>query len=163
SRAGVPSVPALERRIAFAASLKLNLFMLYNEASISVRSQPLLAHPGNALSADDIRTLRAFARRHHGTLALEQQSLAHAGEVLRPEGYQPLALHRDADVLAPGAPATNAFLDSLFADLVPLFDGPFVHVGADEPGELEDRQAGRVLTSGDERFSRHVSRLSQVL
>ena len=162
SRAGAPLEEALEHRIELAASFKLNTYFLYNETSIVTRSQPLLTRAGEALTADDIRALVAFARRRHVTLALAQQSLGHSAEVLRHERYHALALRPGSDVLAPGSAAVYAYLDSVYVDLVPLFDGPFTHVGADEPGDL-GAPGTRSAASGEARFADHIARLSAML
>src|SRR5262249_7924879 len=140
-------------------TFKVNLYLLYNEVSIASARNPLLAHPDDVLSADDLRAVTAFAHRQHVALVLEQQSLGHMREVLRHERYRDLAMRPGSATVTPGA-ASDAFLDSLYADIVPLFDGPFVQGGGAEPGELAE--PGRAAAA-EAQFVRHIAHRARAI
>lgn len=148
SRGPVPRLETLKRRIANAAALKLNLYVLYLETAFEYRGHPLLSTPGGALTAAEVRELVEFARRHHVELVPEQQTLGHLEKVLRYERYSDLAEVPHGTTLAPG-PASVEFARSLYGELAPLFPGPFLHIGADEIGEIgQGRTRERVAAAG---------------
>ncbi len=165
SRGPVPTVAALERRIALAAEHKLNLYVLYLEAAFAYRSHPLIAPPGGALGADEVARLDAFARRHHVSLVLQQQSFGHLERVLGWETYRPLAEVEGGGTLAPANEAGYALLDSLYREIAPLTGAPFLHVGGDEPAGLGEGRSRALVRAGGlgAAYLRHVRRLAELL
>ena len=136
SRGPLPTVDALERRIRTLAEFKTNLYVLYLEQSFAYAAHPLFAPRGGTLSAADVRELVAFARQHHVELVPEQQTFGHLHGILRYEKYYSLGELPYGEVLTPATPQTYEFIASLYRELVPLFPGPFLHIGGDEPREL---------------------------
>jgi hexosaminidase len=149
SRGPVPTLATLERRIRTAAEYKLNLYCLYIETSFDYRSQPLIAAPGGALIAADLRHLNEYAGRYHVTLMLQQQSFGHMARLLGWETYRDIAEVDGGATLAPTSAGTYALLDSLYREIPQLTSAPFVHIGGDEPANLgEGRSRAVVQASG---------------
>ena len=163
SRGPLPTLETLERRIRTAAELKLNLYLLYFETSFAYRAHPLLAASGGTLDSSDVDQLVRFARRHHVELVPEQQTTGHMQTILRQEHYQPLAEFPHGSTIAPG-PDADAFVGSMVSELAPLFPGPWIHLGGDEPGDLgQGRSRSRVESEGpDGLFLDHVSHLAAI-
>jgi hypothetical protein len=160
SRGPMPTVETLERRIRMAAELKLNLYVLYLESAYAYRAHPLLVQPGGALDSSEVGELVRFARRHHVELVPEQQTTSHMALALREETYQNLAEIPHGGAIAPG-PEADAFVGSMVDELAPLFPGPWLHLGGDEPRDLgTGRSRARVEAGGlDGVFLDHVGRL----
>ncbi len=165
SRGPVPTVAALERRIRTAAEYKINLYVLYLEAAFAYRSQPLIAPPGGALTAAELAHLTDYARRHHVSLMVQQQSFGHLERVLGWEKYRGLAEVEGGNTLSPASEGTYALLDSLYREIAPLTSAPFLHVGGDEPADLgQGRSRAMVQATGlGATYVRHIKRLRELL
>ncbi|MEK7331180.1 MAG: family 20 glycosylhydrolase, partial [Candidatus Eisenbacteria bacterium] len=165
SRGPVPTVAALERRIRTAAEYKLNLYALYIETAFDYRSQPLIAPPGGALTAAELRHLDEYAARHHVTLMVQQQSLGHLQRLLGWEKYRGLAEVDGGTTLAPASEGAYALLDSLYREIAPLTSAPFLHIGGDEPADLgQGRSRAMVQATGfTATYLRHLKRLRELL
>jgi hypothetical protein len=165
SRGPVPTIAALERRIRTAAEYKLNLYALYIETAFDYRSQPLIAAPGGALTAAELRHLNEYASRHHVTLMLQQQSFGHLQGLLGWERYRWLAEVDGGSTLAPASEGTYALLDSLYREIAPLTSAPFLHIGGDEPADLgQGRSRAMVQATGfAATYLRHLQRLRELL
>jgi hypothetical protein len=165
SRGPVPTVEALERRIRTAAEFKLNLYVLYLEAAFAYRSHPLIGPPGGALTAAELARLDAYARRHHVSLMVQQQSFGHLERVLGWEKYRALPEVEGGNTLSPAAEGSYTLLDSLYREIAPLTSAPFLHIGGDEPADLgQGRARAMVQATGlGATYLRHVKRLGDLL
>jgi hexosaminidase len=141
SRGPIPTVEALERRIATLAEFKINLYALYSEQAIAYRSEPLVANPGGAFTPEELRRLAAFAARHHVALLVEQQVFGHLDRLLSLERYKDLAETPLSGSLAPANPRALALAESLVAEAALYSSAPFVHVGGDELTDLGKGQS----------------------
>lgn len=164
SRGPLPTVETLERRIRTAAELKFNFYVLYLETAYAYRAHPLLGPPGGALSDADVRRLVAYARRQHVELVPEQQTTGHLSNILRFERYAGIAETPHGSTLAPG-PESDTFIHSLYDELLPLFPGPFVHLGADEIGDIgKGRTQKQVAAEGaDAVYLKHLKSLCGIV
>ena len=145
SRGPVPTVAALERRIATLAEFKVNLYALYSEQAIAYRSEPLVANPGGAFTPDELRDLAAFASRHHVALLIEQQVFGHLDRLLSLESFKELAEAPLSGTLAPANPRSLALAESLLAEAATFSTAPFVHVGGDEMTEVGQGQSRELV------------------
>jgi hexosaminidase len=165
SRGPVATVAALERRIRTAAEYKLNLYALYIETAFDYRSQPLIAAPGGALTAAELKHLDGYATRYRVTLMVQQQSFGHLQRLLAWEKYRGLAEVDGGSTLAPANEGTYTLLDSLYREIAPLTSAPFLHIGGDEPADLgQGRSRAMVQATGfATTYLRHLQRLRQML
>jgi len=164
SRGPVPTLESLKRRVQTAADFKLNFYVLYLEGCYGYQKHPLIGPPGGALEEGEVRELVAYARRFHVELVPEQQTLGHLRQVLKYESYADLAEIPNGSTLAPG-PKVNDFIRSLYDELVPVFPGPFLHLGADEVSELgQGRSREQVAKLGQvEVYVQHLRELHELL
>jgi hypothetical protein len=135
SRGPVPTVDYVKEQIRILAGFKINLYSLYFEGVYQFAGHPLLGPAQGGFTRDEITEIVEYARLHHVTVLPQQQTFGHLHSALVWEKYQGLAERPHGHVLAPG-PAADRFVDDLIGELVPLFPGPFFHVGADETLEL---------------------------
>jgi len=88
------------------------------------------------LTEPEVKELVAYGRRYHVDIVPEQQTFGHLHHVLKYEKYNDLAETDHGHVLTPTNPKTYDFIASLYKEIVPLYPGPFLHIGADETAEL---------------------------
>lgn len=141
SRGPIPTLDYMKKQIRTLAAYKVNLFALYMEHVFDFTSQPLIAPKEAALTPAQITELVDYADKYYVTILPEQQTFGHLHHALKYETYSDIAETPHGHVLTPTNPRTYDFIRSLYAELVPLFPGPFLHIGADETFEL-----GRGLT-----------------
>jgi hexosaminidase len=136
SRGPIPTLDYMKKQIRVLAAYKVNLFALYMEHVFDFTSQPLIAPKEAALTPDQIRELVTYASQYYMTILPEQQTFGHLHHALKYEIYSDLAETPHGHVLTPTKDASYDFIRSLYSELVPLFPGPFLHIGADETFEL---------------------------
>jgi hypothetical protein len=136
SRGPITTLDFQKKLIRTIAAYKLNLYSPYFEHTAAYATNPLLAPPGGAISAADAAALVAYARAYHVTIVPEQEAFGHLHNVLAWEQYQPLAETPHGAVLAPGQPGSLALIQQEFTELAAEYPGPFLHIGADETGDL---------------------------
>jgi hexosaminidase len=138
----------LEALIRRMADLKLSLLHLHmsDDQGFRIESD---SHPeivsAQHLTKDDIRVLLAYARRNHVTVVPEIDMPGHMTAALAPHPELQLtnvAGQRQPDKLDVTLPAAREFVADLLDEYLPLFPGPWWHVGADE-------YLGIVSTSAD--------------
>ncbi len=136
SRGPVPTLDYIKQQIRTLAGFKLNLYALYIEHTFDYQGHPLIAPPGGALTAAEVREIVEYAARYHVTVLPEQQAFGHLHHVLKNEFYNDLAERPHGHVLAPGQERSYQLIQNLYAELIPLFPGPLFHIGGDETFEL---------------------------
>lgn len=165
SRGPIPTLRYMKQQIRTIAEYKLNMFGLYMEGVFDYQSQPLIAPKEGALTAAELRELVAYAARYHVTIVPEQQTFGHLHQMLRLEEYADVAERQNGHVLTPGNPRSYDIIKSLYAELVPLMPGPFVHIGGDETAEL-GRGKSRELVEKQglaKVYLEHLRRVSEIL
>ena len=100
------------------------------------KSQALVAPEGAALTQAEIKELADYASKYYITLLPEQQAFGHLHQFLKYEIYSDLAETPHGHVLTPTNPKTYDFIRQVYGEVVPLFPGPFFHIGSDETFEL---------------------------
>ncbi len=165
SRGPAPTLDYMKQQIRTIAEYKLNLYALYIEHVFDYQSQPVFAPKEAALTAAEIRELVAYARRYYVTILPEQQAFGHLHHLLKYELYTDLAETPHGHVLAPVNEKTYELVRELYAELVPLFPGPFLHIGADETHELGTGQTkARATEVGLGRvYLEHLKRVAEIL
>ncbi len=165
SRGPVPTLDYMKQQIRTIAEYKLNLYALYIEHVLDYQSQPVFAPKEAALTAAEIRELVAYAQRYYVTILPEQQAFGHLHHLLKYELYTDLAETPHGHVLAPVNEKTYELVRELYAELVPLFPGPFLHIGADETHELGTGQTkARAAEVGLGRvYLEHLKRVAEIL
>src|SRR5580658_7159702 len=165
SRGPIPTEDFMKRQIRTLAAYKVNLFGLYMEHVFDFASQPLLAPSGAALTPKEVNALVDYARKLYVTILPEQQTFGHLHHMLKYEIYSEVAERPHGHVLTPTNQQSYEIIKAMYADLVPLFPGPFLHVGGDETFELGQGQtAARVAEVGLGRvYLDHMQKVFNIL
>lgn len=136
SRGPIPTIDYLKYQIRTLAEYKINLLGFNMEHVFDFQTQPLVSPEGAALTPAEIRELVEYARRYFITLLPEQQAFGHLHQLLKYETYSDIAELPHGHVLTPTNPKTYDFIRQVYGEVVPLFPGPFFHIGSDETFEL---------------------------
>ena len=136
SRGPIPTVDYLKTQIRTLAEYKINLLGFNMENVFNFEGQSLIAPKGSALTNTEIKELVDYATKYYITLLPEQQAFGHLHQFLKFEIYSELAETPHGHVLTPTNPKTYDLIRQVYGEVVPLFPGPFFHIGADETFEL---------------------------
>ncbi len=136
SRGPVPTLAFQKQLVRTLSSYKYNVYSPYFEHTQQYASNPLAAPPGGSLSAADARELTAYAAQYHVTVIPEQEAFGHLHHNLTWEQYSTLAETPHGSVLAPGQPGSLSLITQMFTELAGMYQGPFLHIGADETVDL---------------------------
>ena len=136
SRGPVPTLDYLKMQIRTLAEYKINLLGFNMEHVFDFQTQPLVSPKEAALTPAEIKELVEYASKYHITLLPEQQAFGHLHQFLKYEIYSELAETPHGHVLTPTNPKTYDFIRQVYGEVVPLFPGPFFHIGSDETFEL---------------------------
>jgi len=141
SRGPIPTLDYLKRQIRTLAEYKINLLGFNMEHVFDFQTQPLVAPKDvapkeTALTPAEIKELVDYASKYYVTILPEQQGFGHLHQFLKYEIYSDLAETPHGHVLTPTNPKTYDFIRQVYGEIVPLFPGPFFHIGADETFEL---------------------------
>jgi len=136
SRGPIPTVDYLKMQIRTLAEYKINLLGFNMEHVFDFQTQPLVSPKEAPLTPSEIKELVDYASKYYVTLLPEQQAFGHLHQFLKYEIYSDLAETPHGHVLTPTNPKTYDFIRQVYGEVVPLFPGPFFHIGSDETFEL---------------------------
>jgi hexosaminidase len=136
SRGPIPTLDFLKTQIRTLAEYKINLLGFNMENVFDFQTQPLVSPKEAALTPAEIKELVEYASKYFVTIVPEQQAFGHLHQFLKYEIYSELAETPHGHVLTPTNPKTYDFIRQVYGEVVPLFPGPFFHIGADETFEL---------------------------
>ncbi|MFI2187650.1 family 20 glycosylhydrolase [Streptomyces sioyaensis] len=132
----------IERQIRNMAYLKLNYLHLHLSDNDGFRIQSV-KHPEivsrDALSKDDVRHILGVAAKYHVTVVPEIDMPGHMKQAI--SKHPELALQGSDNTVDLTKPATYAFLKDLLDEYLPLFPGPYWHIGADETASVRNNKA----------------------
>jgi hypothetical protein len=136
SRGPILTLDYLKFQVRTLAEYKVNLLGLNMENIFDFQSQPLVAPQDAALTSAEIKELVIYAEKYFVTIMPEQQTFGHLHQFLKYEVYSDAAETPHGHVLTPTNPQTYDFIRKVYGEVVPMFPGPFFHIGADETFEL---------------------------
>ena len=145
SRGPILTLDYLKKQIRTLAEYKINLVGFNMEHVFDFQTQPLVAPKDvpkddapqkAALTPAEIKELVDYASKYYITILPEQQAFGHLHQFLKYEIYSELAETPHGHVLTPTNPKAYEFIRQIYSEVVPLFPGPFFHIGADETFEL---------------------------
>ncbi len=163
ARGRVPTLAALKRMVDILARYKINQLSLYMQHTFLFRAHPDIGRGASPMAAEDILELDAYCRENFIELVPSLASFGHMETVLKLPAYRRLAEDFGLGVkgyvtpdpkarewlaewfrsqkfkgftLSPANPAGYKFLDSLYAELLPLFSSGHFNVCCDETVDL---------------------------
>jgi hexosaminidase len=147
SRDKVPTMATLRELIDMLASWKINQLQLYIEHTFAYSQHREVWADASPLTAEELRELDAFCRERFIELVPNQNSFGHLERWFMHGRYRPLAetpggielpwgeITKHPFTLAPTREGL-AFLDGLYAELLPNFTSTQFNVGCDETYDL---------------------------
>lgn len=147
SRDKVPTMASLELMLDRFATLRYNMCILYLEHTFAHPGHDEVWHAASPFTPDEIAHLTAYAQARHITLVPQQNALGHMERWLSHPRYAHLAAlpggyvapngdHEPAACLEPRHPQSFPLIAELLTNVATTFDAPFVHIGLDEPIDL---------------------------
>ena len=136
SRGPILTLDYLKMQIRTLAEYKINLLGFNMEHVFDFQTQSLVSPKEAGLTPAEIKELVEYASKYYVTLVPEQQAFGHLHQFLKYEIYSDLAETSHGHVLTPTNPKTYDFIRQVYGEVVPLFPGPFFHIGSDETFEL---------------------------
>ncbi|MBL4574805.1 MAG: family 20 glycosylhydrolase, partial [Opitutaceae bacterium] len=145
-RGRVPKLEELFKLVEQLAHYKINQLQLYIEHTFAFRGHPNIGKGASPLSAEDILRLDEHCAQHGVELLPSLSTFGHLSTVIRPnKEYHHLAedwgigkyvvedgWQRLGWTLSPANPEIYTFLDSLFAEFLPLFRSTRFNICCDE-------------------------------
>jgi len=169
TRGRVPKLEQLKQMVDTLAEYKINQLQLYIEHTFAFRGHPDIGKGASPLTAEDILELDAYCRERYVDLVPSLASFGHLATVLKHPQYHRLAedwgvgkyvtpdkdkqkwlkdwldtSHQYAFTLSPANPEVYKFLESLFAEFLPLFSSGRFNVCCDETVDLGYGQSYRL-------------------
>ncbi len=167
SRDKVPTMGTLRLVVDLLAKFEYNQLQLYTEHTFAYSAHRDVWAAASPLTAEEVRELDAYCALRGIDLVPNQNSFGHLERWLAKPAYNHLAelpqggaplpwggFRKEPTTLCPTDPASLAFLDGLYAELLPNFSSGLFNVGCDETFDLlgggrsaaavRERGAGRV-------------------
>lgn len=155
SRCKVPTMETLYAYIDLLAAHKINHLQLYTEHTFAYSAHETVWRDASPLTAEEVMALDAYCRDRFIELVPNQNSFGHFERWLihpeyhylaeSPDGFRhPLTgTWKSGSTLKPDR-RSLAFLDSLYAELLPNFTSRLFNVGCDETWELGMGRSSRL-------------------
>lgn len=180
SRDKVPTMGTLHLLVELLAKFNYNQLQLYTEHTFAYSAHREVWANASPLTPAEIRELDADCALHGIDLVPNQNSFGHLERWLARPAYNHLAelphggaplpwggFKKDPTTLCPTDPASFAFLDGLYGELLPNFGSRLFNVGCDETFDLlgNGRSAAAVAARGEGRvyldFLKQVAALAR--
>ncbi len=179
-RGRVPKLESIFQQVDLLARHKINHYQLYIEHTFHFRGHGDIGKGASPLEAEDILKLDAYCRQRHVELVPSLASFGHLSTVLHLPQYRHLAedwgigkyVAPDMDKnwklvgwsLSPANPKVYEWLDSLFAEFLPLFTSDRFNVCCDETWDLGAGQTYELCQKlGKGRvYLNHIIKLSEI-
>jgi len=136
SHGPLPTEEEIKQQLDFLGRWKANQYYFYNEASIELDGYSLL-NPGGRFTKDQVRRIIAYGRERHIDVVPLLELYAHLHDLFRVERYSDLAAFPHGGEFNPRSPKVLALVSDWADQFSRLFPSPFVHIGFDEPWQIE--------------------------
>ncbi len=136
SRGPVPTLEFQKHEMRIFAAYKANIYSPYFEHTLLYPDHPMPAPFGGAMTPADVAELVRYAAQYHIAIVPEQEAFGHLHHVLKYDLYNDVAETPHGHVLAPGQAGSLPLIKDWFTDIAKEFPSEFVHIGADETGDL---------------------------
>lgn len=144
SRGPIPTMALLKEQIRKMASYKLNYLTLYIEHVFQFEKYPDIA-PKDGISKAQVEELSRFAKQYHVNLIGSYQSFGHMEKTLSKPNYQHLA--ENSHIISPALPESYEFLQNVYQEIVPVFNGEYFNINCDETFGLGEGKSKDMVDS----------------
>ena len=145
SHGGVLTVAEVKRQLDALSQWKANQYFFYTETTIDLAGYPLL-HQSSNWSAAEIREIIDYARLRHIDVVPCVELYGHLHDLFKEERYSGMAALPHGGEANPANTDVQKLLDDWLRQYAALFPSPWMHLGFDEPFELE--RAGSIAAGG---------------
>ncbi|MBB5057910.1 hypothetical protein HDF16_002616 [Granulicella aggregans] len=162
SHGAVPKIAEVKRQLDLLARFKANQYFFYVEANLKLEGYPLLQQPSD-WTKQDIAEIVAYARERHIDVVPCVELYGHLHDLFRQEKYSNEAALRHGGEANPAHEEVQKLLDDWLRQYAAIFPSPWIHLGFDEPFELE--RAGSKAAGGvapDVLWLRHLQHMAKL-
>jgi len=162
SRGPIPTMEFFKREIRTMSEFKQNMLTFYTEHVFKLDKHPIIAPP-DGITAEEVRELSAYARKHHVELVGNFQSFGHFHNILRHEQYA--NLRETGSVITPAKEESYQFLDEVYSEICPAYESKLFNVNCDETwglGEGPSKELAAQIGVGGV-YLRHMNRIHDML
>jgi hypothetical protein len=161
SHGGVVTLAEVESQIDELARWKANQYFFYVETDLDQPGYPLLNKPSN-WSAEDIHTIVAYALARHIDVVPCVELFGHLHDLFRIEKYSSMAALPHGGEANPANPDVQHLLEDWLRSYAALFPSPWIHLGFDEPFELERAGSAAAGVAPDTLWLQHLQRMAKL-
>ncbi|MBS1724278.1 MAG: family 20 glycosylhydrolase [Armatimonadetes bacterium] len=162
SRGPIPTLAFLKKQVRELSSYKLNAFTLYTEHIFKLKKHPTIA-PKDGLTAEEVKDLDNYCKKHHVQLIGNFQSFGHFANILSVPGYEKLG--ETTNVISPAKEESYAFLKDVYDEIAPAYSSPLFNINCDETYGLGEGAAKEMVKKeGLGRvYAKHINRVADLL
>jgi hexosaminidase len=160
SHGAVLTVDEVKRQLDALSQWKGNQYFFYTETTIDLVGYPLLHQDWN-WTPSEVRTIIDYARQRHIDVVPCVELFGHLHDLFREERYSALSALPHGGEANPANSEVDAILEDWLRQYAALFPSPWLHLGFDEPFELE--RAGSAAAGGtapDVLWLQHLQRMA---
>jgi hypothetical protein len=162
SHGPMPTMEAMHQLLDMLASWKINQFYLYAETNLPLNN-PVPPDQGNRWSREEIRDLVDYAAKRHIDVVPCVEFYGHLHDLLATEHMSSLGAMPHGGELNPANPEAQSLVQSWMRQIAELFPCPWIHIGFDEPFELDHMDiASRRGFPPDTLWSNHLRSTAEV-
>jgi hexosaminidase len=147
SHGPLPTEAEVKRQIDFLSRWKDNQYFFYSETSIEMPGYPLLS-PKARFTAEQVRRVVEYARQRHVDVVPCVELYGHLHDLFRIERYADLAVIPHGQDFNALDPRVMSVIGDWVNQLARMFPSPFVHIGFDEPYDLDKSAASSGVSGG---------------
>jgi hypothetical protein len=147
SHGPLPTEAEIKRQIDFLSRWKNNQYFFYSETSIEMPGYPLMS-PKGRYTAEQVRRIIDYARQRHVDVVPCVELYGHLHDFFRIERYADLAVLPHGQDFNALDPRVMSVISDWVDELVRLFPSPFMHIGFDEPYDLDKSSAMSKVSPG---------------
>jgi hexosaminidase len=136
SHGPLPTEEEIKRQIDFLSRWKDNQYFLYSETSIEMQGYPLMS-PKARFTSEQVRRIIDYARWRHVDVVPCVELYGHLHDLFRIERYADLAVVPHGQDFNALDPRVMSVVSDWVDQLAQLFPSPFMHIGFDEPYDLQ--------------------------
>lgn len=162
SRGPIPTLAFLKKQVLELSEYKLNAFTLYTEHVFRLKKHPTIA-PKDGITAEEVKELDKFCRKHHVQLIGNFQSFGHFANILNVPGYEKLA--ETPNVITPAKEESYGFLKDVYDEIAPAYSSPLFNINCDETYGLGDGPAKEMVQKEGlgNVYAKHINRVASLL